>query len=90
MRYSISDTAEYGDYTRGPRIITDETRKEMRKALEEIQSGEFAREWLAESAKGATNFLATRERERDHPIEQVGAELRALMPFLVPKAPPED
>ena len=90
MRSSLSDTAEYGDYTRGPRIITDETRKEMRKALEEIQSGEFAREWLAESAEGGSSFLASRERERDHPIEQVGAELRALMPFLVPKAPPED
>ncbi len=90
MRYSISDTAEYGDYTRGPRIITDETRKEMRKALEEIQSGEFAREWLAESAAGGPGFLEARKRERDHPIEQVGAELRALMPFLTPKAPPEE
>ena len=90
MRYSISDTAEYGDYTRGPRIITEETRDEMRQALDEIQSGEFAREWLAESASGGADFLATRRRELDHPIEQVGAELRALMPFLTPKAPPED
>ena len=90
MRYSISDTAEYGDYTRGPRIVTDETREEMRRALAEIQSGQFAREWLAESATGAADFLATRRREREHPIEQVGAELRALMPFLTPKAPPEE
>ena len=90
MRYSISDTAEYGDYTRGPRIITDETREEMRRALAEIQSGQFAREWLAESAAGGADFLATRRSERDHPIEQVGAELRALMPFLTPKAPPEE
>jgi ketol-acid reductoisomerase len=90
MRYSISDTAEYGDYTRGPRIITEETREEMRRALTEIQSGQFAREWLAESASGGADFLATRRRELDHPIEKVGAELRALMPFLTPKAPPED
>jgi ketol-acid reductoisomerase len=90
MRYSISDTAEYGDYTRGPRIITEETREEMRRALAEIQSGQFAREWLAESASGGADFLATRRRELDHPIEKVGAELRALMPFLTPKAPPED
>ena len=90
MRYSISDTAEYGDYTRGPRIITDETREEMGRALAEIQSGQFAREWLAESASGGADFLATRRRELDHPIEKVGAELRALMPFLTPKAPPED
>ncbi len=90
MRYSISDTAEYGDYTRGPRIITDETRQEMRRTLAEIQSGQFAREWLAESAAGGSDFLATRRREQNHPIETVGAELRALMPFLTPKAPPED
>lgn len=90
MRYSISDTAEFGDYTRGPRIITDETRKTMRKALEEIQSGDFAREWLAESKAGGSNFLATRQSERDLAIEKVGAELRSMMPFLVPKAPPEE
>ncbi len=90
MRHSISDTAEYGDYTRGPRIVTDETRKAMSKALEQIQSGEFAREWLAESRAGGATFLATRETERDHPIEKVGAELRALMPFLTPKAPPQE
>jgi ketol-acid reductoisomerase len=88
MRYSISDTAEYGDYTRGPRIITDDTRAEMRRALDEIQSGAFAREWLAESRAGSPNLLSTRRAEQDHLIEQVGAQLRAMMPFLVPKAPP--
>lgn len=90
MRYSISDTAEYGDYTRGPRIVTDDTRAAMRQILEEIQTGEFAREWLSESAAGAPNFLATRAREQKHPIETVGTELRSLMPFLTPKAPPAD
>ena len=88
MRFSISDTAEYGDYTRGPRIITDETRAEMGRILEEIQSGDFAREWLAESRSGATKLLSTRDREQHQQIEQVGAELRGMMPFLVPKAPP--
>ncbi|NNF09924.1 MAG: ketol-acid reductoisomerase [Acidimicrobiia bacterium] len=89
MRYSISDTAEYGDYTRGPRIITDETRAVMRQVLEEIQSGAFAREWLDETSGGGERFRAMREAERRHPIEVVGRELRDLMPFLTPKAPPE-
>lgn len=88
MRYSISDTAEYGDYTRGPRIITEDTRAEMRRILAEIQSGEFAKEWLAESRAGASNLLTTRERDRHHKVEEIGADLRAMMPFLVPKAPP--
>jgi ketol-acid reductoisomerase len=88
MRYSISDTAEYGDYTRGPRIVTDDTRAAMRQALAEIQSGEFAREWLAESRAGAPHLLATRRAEQQQMVEKVGAELRAMMPFLVPKAPP--
>ncbi len=82
MRYSISDTAEYGDYTRGPRIVTEQTRAEMRKILGEIQSGEFAHKWLAENREGRKNFLAMREAAKDQPIEQVGAELRAMMPFL--------
>ena len=82
MRYSVSDTAEYGDYTRGPRIVTDETRKEMKKILSEIQAGEFAKTWLAENRKGRGNFLAMREKAKDQPIERVGAELRAMMPFL--------
>ena len=82
MRYSISDTAEYGDYTRGPRIVTDATRAEMKKILSEIQSGEFARTWLEENRTGRKNFLAMREAAKDQPIERVGAELRAMMPFL--------
>jgi len=88
MRYSISDTAEYGDYTRGPRIVTDETRAEMRRILGEIQSGEFAREWLAESRSGGNRLLSTRDAEQHQQIEEVGSELRSMMPFLVPKAPP--
>jgi ketol-acid reductoisomerase len=82
MRYSISDTAEYGDYTRGPRIVTDETRAEMKKILSEIQSAEFARAWLNENKTGRKNFLAMRERAKDQPIERVGAELRSMMTFL--------
>jgi ketol-acid reductoisomerase len=82
MRYSISDTAEYGDYTRGPRIVTEQTRAEMKKILSEIQSGEFARTWLKENRDGRKKFLAMREAAKDQPIEKVGAELRAMMPFL--------
>jgi ketol-acid reductoisomerase len=89
MRYSISDTAEYGDYTRGPRVVTDDTRRAMRQILEEIQSGEFAREWIAESASGAPHLLEQRKAEQDSLIEEVGAELRGMMPFLVPKSPPD-
>ena len=81
MRYSISDTAEYGDYTRGPRVITDETRAEMRRILDEIQNGGFAREWLAENRSGRPNFERMRQADRDHEIEQVGAQLRAMMPW---------
>ena len=88
MRYSISNTAEYGDYTRGPRIITDETRSEMRRILAEIQSGEFAREWLAEHRSGATNLAKFRAQDAEHPIEEVGGRLRSLMPFMDPKSPP--
>lgn len=82
MRYSISDTAEYGDYTRGPRVVTDQTRAEMKKILSEIQSGEFAKTWLAENRAGRGKFMAMRESAKDQPIEKVGAELRAMMPFL--------
>ncbi len=81
MRYSISDTAEYGDYTRGPRIITDATRAEMKKILAEVQSGQFAKEWLAEHRSGGKNFARMRQADRTHPIEVVGAELRAMMPW---------
>jgi ketol-acid reductoisomerase len=82
MRYSVSDTAEYGDYTRGPRVVTSETRAEMKRILTEIQSGEFARRWLKENRDGRANFLAMREHAKDQPIERVGAELRSMMPFL--------
>jgi ketol-acid reductoisomerase len=82
MRYSISDTAEYGDYTRGPRIVTDQTRAEMKKILGEIQSGEFARTWLAENRDGRKKFLAMRDAAKDQPVERVGADLRSMMTFL--------
>ena len=82
MRYSISDTAEYGDYSRGPRIITDETRKEMRKILSEIQSGQFAREWIAENKTGRHKFNALRAKGANTSVEAVGKELREMMPFL--------
>src|SRR3984957_5646377 len=85
MRYSVSDTAEFGDYTRGPRIINAETRKEMKKILSEIQSGEFARNWIAENKSGRKNFLHMREVAQNQKIEQVGAELRKMMPFLKKK-----
>jgi ketol-acid reductoisomerase len=85
MRYSISDTAEYGDYTRGPRLVTAETRAEMKKILSEIQSGEFAKAWMAENKAGREAFLAMRAANADQPIEKVGAELRAMMPFLKKK-----
>jgi ketol-acid reductoisomerase len=84
MRYSISDTAEHGDYTGGPKIVTPETRKAMKKMLADIQSGEYARGWLAENAAGRPWFNAQRKAERAQPIEQVGAKLRKLMPFLKP------
>ena len=83
MRYSVSDTAEYGDYTRGPRIINDATRAEMKKILAEIQSGEFAKQWIAENKTGGRKkFLAMREAQQGQQIEQVGAELRKMMTFL--------
>ena len=82
MRYSVSDTAEYGDYTRGPRIVTEQTRAEMKKILGEIQSGEFARNWINENKTGRKNFLAMREAAQNQPIEKVGAELRKMMTFL--------
>ncbi len=82
MRYSVSNTAEYGDYSRGPRIITDETRVEMRKILLEIQNGDFAREWILENKAGAPGFLARRRRDRNLQIEQVGQRLRSLMTWI--------
>ncbi len=85
MRYSVSDTAEYGDYTRGPRIITAETRKEMKKILSEIQAGEFAKAWMDENRSGRAKFLAMREAQKTQPIETVGRELRQMMTFLKKK-----
>ena len=82
MRHSISNTAEYGDYTRGKRIINDQTRDEMRKILAEIQSGEFAKEWILENRAGAPSFKATRRRERVHEMETVGKQLRRLMTWI--------
>lgn len=84
MRHSVSDTAEHGDYTGGPRVVTEATRTAMRQMLHDIQSGEYARSWIDEYAKGQPWFSAERDRERHHPIEQVGARLRAMMPFLDP------
>jgi ketol-acid reductoisomerase len=85
MRYSVSDTAEYGDYSRGTRIITEETRETMREILAEVQSGEFAREWILENQAGRPVFNALRRAENEHPIEEVGAKLRAMMPWLKKK-----
>jgi ketol-acid reductoisomerase len=82
MRHSISDTAEYGDYTRGPRIVTDQTRAEMGRILAEVRSGAFAREWIAEDDQGRPNFTRLRESGRDHQIEQTGRPLRAMMSWL--------
>jgi ketol-acid reductoisomerase len=84
MRYSVSDTAEHGDYTGGPRIVTEETYGAMHQMLTEIQDGTYAKKWIEENEKGRPWFNAKREEERNHPMEQVGAELRSLMPFLDP------
>ena len=82
MRYSISNTAEYGDYSRGPRLITEETKKEMKKILSEIQSGQFAKEWMNEHRSGQIKFTAMRKQQAEHPIEKVGEKLRTLMPWI--------
>jgi ketol-acid reductoisomerase len=82
MRYSISNTAEYGDMTRGKRVVTEESRAAMRKILEEIQSGEFAREWIAENRAGGENLARMREEGAAHPTEEVGKELRDMMPWI--------
>jgi ketol-acid reductoisomerase len=91
MNYSISDTAEYGEMSRGPRVITPSTKQEMQKILGEIQSGDFAKEWIAENESGRKNFTQMREATAKHPIEQVGAHLRAMMPWIAAgKAKPQD
>ena len=82
MRYSISNTAQYGDLTRGPRIVNEETKKEMRRILDEIRSGQFAKEWILENKAHRPVFNALTRRGEEHPIEQVGARLRAMMPWL--------
>jgi ketol-acid reductoisomerase len=84
MRYSVSDTAEYGDYTGGPRIITEQTRETMRQMLREIQDGSFAKKWIAENETGREWFDATREKEQQQKLEKVGEELRGMMTFLDP------
>ena len=82
MRYSVSDTAEYGDYTRGPRVVDEHVRETMKKVLAEVQSGKFANEWMDENAKGRKNFLAMRAKGASHLIEKVGSELRKMMPWI--------
>ncbi len=84
MRYSVSDTAEYGDYTRGPRVVSDQTKAEMKKILGEIQSGQFAREWVLENQANRAGFLAMRRRDAEHPIEEVGKRLRSMMSWIKP------
>jgi ketol-acid reductoisomerase len=84
MRYSVSDTAEYGDYTRGPRVVSEATKQEMKKILGEIQSGQFAREWVLENQANRAGFLAMRRRDADHQIEEVGKRLRAMMSWIKP------
>jgi len=82
MHYSISNTAEYGAYVSGPRVVTKDTKAEMKRILEDIQSGTFTRNWMEENAKGCPNFKATREKEANHPVEKVGKKLREMMPWI--------
>ena len=82
MRYSVSDTAEHGDYTGGPRVVTAETKQAMKQVLAEIQDGTYAKKWIDEDKAGRPQFMATRKKEQEHQIEEVGARLRAMMPFL--------
>ncbi len=84
MRYSVSDTAEYGDYTRGPRVVSEQTKAEMKRILGEIQSGQFAREWVLENQANRAGFLAMRRRDAEHPIEEVGKRLRSMMSWIKP------
>jgi len=82
MNYSISNTAEYGEYVTGPRLITPETKAEMKRVLDDIQNGKFARDWVLENKAGQASFKATRAKNAAHPIEEVGAKLRAMMPWI--------
>jgi len=90
MRHSVSDTAEYGDYVAGRRVINEESRRAMRELLADVRSGRFAHRWMAENARGRGGFLARREEEATHPIEHVGRALRAMMPFVSPREAPTD
>jgi ketol-acid reductoisomerase len=85
MRYSVSDTAEYGDYVAGPRLVTDETRATMRELLEEVRNGSFAKRWIDENSNGRPEFAKFRKKDTEHPIEKVGRELRRKMPFVEPR-----
>jgi ketol-acid reductoisomerase len=85
MRYSVSDTAEYGDYIAGPRVVNEQSRAVMQQLLADIQDGSFAQRWIEENRDGRPNFNQLRARDIDHPIEQVGRELRRMMPFIQPK-----
>ena len=85
MRYSVSNTAEFGDYTRGPRIVTEQTKAEMKKILTEIQTGQFAKEWILENKANQAGFQAIRRRERNHPLEVVGKNLRRMMSWIKAK-----
>ena len=85
MRYSVSDTAEYGDLTRGPRVIDEHVRENMRTILKEIQDGTFAREWIAENDEGRPRFNPLREKARSSQLEEVGKRLRSMMPWMDPK-----
>ena len=82
MNYSVSNTAEYGEYVTGPRIITKDTKAEMKRVLDDIQSGKFTRDWMLENKVGQTSFKATRARNNAHPIEDVGLRLRGMMPWI--------
>jgi len=82
MRYSVSNTAEFGDYTRGPRIVTEQTKQEMKKILDEVQSGQFAKEWILENTANQASFQASRKRDHNHPLEKVGRELRSMMSWI--------
>ena len=82
MRYSVSDTAEYGDYSRGPRVVDDHVKESMKQILEDIQNGSFAREWISENDEGRPRFNVMRREDTEHPIESVGKELRDMMGFL--------
>ncbi len=88
MRYSVSDTAEHGDYTAGPKIITEETRRNMRKILQDIQDGTYAQAWIEENKAGRPNFNKWRKQDMHHPVEEVGRRLRSMMTWLDPREAP--